>query len=150
MTALVLNLATSAAYHYDPYAFRGFARHGERQFACDENGLYELVGDSDADEPIVAYLQTGKLDFGNPFLKSLAAIYLGYQAAKALTLTVTVDQQTVDYALPSATDAAITKRCKTGRGLKSRYWQLRLANTQGSDFYLETLDVLPVVLQRRV
>ena len=153
-TALVLNLATQAPYHYSNYGFTGFATQGDRQFGCQADGLYELVGDTDADAPIDAQITTGLLDFGEPALKTVTAAYLGYRAAGALTMTVSVGQssgaQAVTYGLAETPSAPVTARIKLGKGVKARYWQWQLANDAGADFELETLDLLPVVLQRRI
>ena len=153
-TATVVNLATQAPYEYRNYGFTGFATQGDRQFAVQPDGIYELVGDTDADAPIDAWLTTGLLDFGNPALKTLTAAYLGYQADAPLQLTVTVGHlagaQTLRYDLATTSAAPAYARLKLGKGVKARYWQLRLANTTGGHFELETLDVLPVVLQRRI
>ncbi len=153
-TSLVLNLATQASYHYANYDFTGFATQGDRQFACKVDGIYELVGDTDADAPIDAQITTGLLDFGEPALKTVTAAYLGYRASGALTLTVSVGQsggaQTVRYGLAETPAVPVTARIKLGKGVKARYWQWQLANDAGADFELETLDLLPVVLQRRI
>ena len=153
-TALVLTLANQAPYHYANYPFTAFATQGERQYGCQADGLYELVGDTDADAPIAAQITTGLLDLGEPLLKNIDALYLGYRADGALDLTVTVGQsdgpQTVNYRLAETPAAPVTARLKLGKGVKARYWQFRLANTDGADFELETLDILPIVLQRRI
>lgn len=150
----VLNLATQAPYFYSNYDFTGFATHAERQFATQDDGLYELVGDTDADMPIAAHITTGLLDFGEPALKTVMAAYLGYCASGDLSFTVSVGQsgglQTVWYGLAETTSAPVTARIKLGKGIKARYWQFQLANDAGASFELETLDILPVVLQRRV
>lgn len=146
----VLNLATQAPYFYSNYDFTGFATHGERHFATQADGLYELVGDTDADVPIAAHVTTGLLDFGDSHLKTLTAAYVG--AHGDLTVQVIVPQKSgilnANYAL--AADPTVMTRLKLGKGIRSRYWQLQIANQNGSDFALETLDVLPVILQRRV
>ena len=152
--ATVVNLATQAPYEYHNYGFTGFATQGDRQFAVQADGFYELVGDTDADASIDAWLTTGLLDFGNPALKTLAAAYLGYQADAPLHLTVTVGHlagsQVMTYDLATTSAAPATARLKLGKGVKARYWQLRLANTTGGNFEIEALDILPVVLQRRI
>lgn len=151
--SLVLNLATQAPYHYRNYSFTGFVAHGERQFSCREDGIYELVGDADNDEPIEAHITTGMMDFGAPELKTVMAAYVGYSASDATVLTANVEQASGDmeasYRLEAAANEPVMKRIKLGKGIKSRYWQFSIANTNGADFELETLEVLPVVLQRR-
>lgn len=151
---LVLNLATQAPYFYNNYSFTGFSSHGDRQFSCREDGVYELVGDADNDEPIEAHITTGMMDFGAYEPKSVTASYVGYSATDSVIFTANVEQASGDmeasYRLEAAANAPVMKRIKLGKGIKSRYWQFNVANTNGADFELETIDVLPIVLQRRV
>lgn len=153
-TALVLNLATQAPYYYANYAFTGFAAHGERQFGCMADGIYELVGDTDADEPIESRITTGLSDFGEQALKTLTAVYLDYSATGPLLLSTQIGHsdgvQVLSYELEETPNAQVTARIKPGKGVKARYWQFSVANIAGADFELETLDILPVVLQRRI
>lgn len=150
----VLNLATQAPYFYQNFVFTGFARQGERQFAVGPDGLYELGGVTDDGRAIAANLTTGLSDLGSPLLKTVDAAYVGYTADQPLTLTATVGQaageRTIDYALAETAEALTQARIKLGKGIKARYWQFALANTAGGDFIIDTLEVLPVVLGRRV
>ena len=150
----VLNLATQAPYFYANFAFTGFASQGGRQFAVGPDGLYELSGDTDAGEPIVAHVTTGLSDLGTPQLKALDAAYPGYTSDQAMTLTATVGQadgaMSIDYPLAETANALTQARIRLGKGVKARYWQFALSNQAGGDFTIETLEVLPVVLGRRV
>lgn len=150
----VLNLATQAPYFYANFAFTGFASQKGRQFAVGPDGLYELAGEDDAGEPIAAHITTGLSDLGSPLLKTVDAAYVGYEADQAVTLTTTVGQAdgalSIDYALAETADALTQARIRLGKGVKARYWQFALANQAGGDFTIETLEVLPVVLGRRV
>ena len=152
--ALVLNLVTQAPYYYANYAFTGFATQGERQFGCKADGIYELVGDTDADDPIESRITTGLADFEEPALKTLTAVYLGYRATGSLFLSTQIGHsdgvQALSYELGETPSAPVTTRIKLGKGVKARYWQLSVSNIGGSDFEIETLDILPVVLQRRI
>lgn len=149
----VINLVTQAPYFYSNYDFTGFATQGERQFAVRDDGIYELTGDSDDDAPIEAHVTTGLLDFGEPHLKGITAAYVGCQSDASMMMTVQVPQSTqsqdADYLIPATSTTSRLTRLKIGKGVKSRYWQFSVTNTNGAAFELETLDVLPVVLQRR-
>ena len=151
---LVLNLSPQAPYFYDDFAFTGFASQGERQFAVGPDGLYELTGDDNAGQPIEARIETGMNDLGSPLLKTVSAVYLGYTADNALTLTATTGhlegESMQNYTLVETAGAMAQARIKLGKGVKARYWQFSLANTAGGAFSLETLEALPVVLSRRV
>ena len=150
----VLNLATQAPYFYDNFAFTGFASLGGRQFAVGPDGLYELGGDTDADQPIKARIETGMDTLGSALLKTVGAAYLGYTATAGLTLAATTGQPegaTLQiYPLAETAKALTQTRVKLGKGVKARYWQFALANQAGGNFTIETLEVLPVTLGRRI
>ena len=150
----VLSLSPQAPYFYDNFAFTGFASQGERQFAVGVDGLYELGGDTDDGQPIEARIETGLGDFGSPLLKTVDAVYLGYTATAGLTLTATTGHSAgtsiQNYSLAETANATTQARIKLGKGVKARYWQFALANQLGGDFTIETLEVLPTVLGRRV
>lgn len=151
---LVLNLTTQAPYFYDHFAFTGFASQGGRQFAVGPDGLYELGGDTDDEQPIEARIETGMNTLGSALLKTVDAAYLGYTATADLTLTAITGhpegESMQNYTLAETADATTSARIKLGKGIKARYWQFALANRAGGDFTLETLEVLPVVLGRRI
>ena len=150
----VLNLETQAPYFYDNFAFTGFASQRGRQFAVGPDGLYELGGDTDEGRPIAARIETGLNDLGAALLKTVYAAYLGYAATAGLRLTATTGhsegESMQNYTLAETAGATTQARIKMGKGVKARYWQFALANQAGGDFTIETLEVLPVVLGRRV
>jgi hypothetical protein len=47
-------------------------------------------------------------------------------------------------------DATREARVKFGKGVKARYWQFEVRNIEGSDFSIDQLQVLPLMLSRRV
>ena len=150
----VVNLNTKAPFEYTNYPFNSFALCGQRPLALKEDGLYELVGDDDAGEMIEAHIKTGLVDFGTQHLKNVCRAYLGYKADGALFLHVTDtdggEKREVIYELDRTFGAPKEARIKLGKGVRARYWQFELKNVDGSDFTLDALDVLPVVLKRRV
>jgi hypothetical protein len=152
--AWVLNLNTKAPFEFTNYPFNSFALCGQRALGLKDDGLYELVGDDDAGERIEAHIKTGLVDFGTQHLKNVVRAYLGYQADGGLFLHVTDtdggEKREVIYELDQTHGAMKEARIKLGKGVRARYWQFELRNVDGSDFTLDALDVLPVVLKRRV
>lgn len=153
-TAWATTLSTRAPYEYHNYPFNSFATMGDKHYGLKDDGLYLLQGDTDDGEAIEAHIKTGLLDFGTQHLKNVVRAYLGYHADGGLTLHVTDtdggDKREVVYELDQTHDAYKEARLKLGKGVRARYWQFELRNADGADFRLDALDVLPVVLKRRV
>jgi hypothetical protein len=144
-----------AATEYENYPFNSFAFAGRRHLAASADGIYELTGEDDDGTEIEAYVRTGLLDLGTTALKQVIRAYLGYTSdGKLLLKTFTTDGgQKIErwYELTDRTaDATREARVKFGKGVKARYWQFEVRNIEGSDFSIDQLQVLPLMLSRRV
>lgn len=158
--AWVVNTETRAFVKYRNFPFNSFARIGNRYFGCSGDGIYELVGDDDAGEPINAVVRGGLTDLGSSLLKNMPGAYIGYRAGDQMVLKVTVMavQKTGDigreehwYRMePRQANAIRENRVKLGRGLKSTYWGWELININGADFDLDSFSWYPIVLERRL
>jgi hypothetical protein len=154
--AWVLHGDTRAYTRYTNFPFNSFCELGGRYFGATDTGIYELTGDDDAGEPIAAHVRAGLSDMGTGKLKRMESLYLGYRADGAMVLKVVTTSDAGAkredwYALETRpADAVREGRVKIGRGLKSRYWGFELANVDGGDFALDSLEWLPMVLERRI
>jgi hypothetical protein len=140
---------------YTGYNFNSFCRVGDRFYGAGDDGLYLLEGDTDNGEPIDAAIRTMMIDFGSPVQKRVRNAYLGYTASGKLLLRVrTVDQGQMNEQWYEAQElpaqAPREQMVRLGRGLRSRYWQFELINIDGADFEIDTLELHPVYLNRRV
>jgi hypothetical protein len=140
---------------YTGYNFNSFCRVGDRFYGAGDDGLYLLEGDTDNGEPIDAAIRTMMIDFGSPVQKRVRNAYLGYTASGKLLLRVrTVDQGQMNEQWYEAQElpaqAPREQMVRLGRGLRSRYWQFELVNIDGADFEIDTLELHPVYLNRRV
>lgn len=150
-----VNTDLIAASEYEQFPFNSFAFAGRRYLAASADGIYELTGEDDDGVEIEAYIRTGLLDLGTTALKQVIRAYLGYTSSgKLLLKTFTTDGgQKVErwYELTERTADAIREaRVKFGKGVKSRYWQFEIKSLEGSDFSIDQLQVLPLMLSRRV
>lgn len=140
---------------YDNYAFNSMCRVGDHYLGARDEGLYLLDGQTDDGDPINAALRTMMIDFGSPRQKRVRSAYLGYTATGKLLLRVrSVDNGALEEQWYEAQElqaqAPRESMIRIGRGLRSRYWQFELVNVNGSDFELDTLELHPVYLNRRV
>ncbi len=153
----VWNTTNMAASEYTNWPFESLENaFGGRTFAAGAGGIFELSGTDDAGEDIAAELITALMDFGIGQQKRLPGVYYAYTGAGDLVFKVVTTSDTgskiedwyrTDHA--AATDLC-EGRETFGRGLKSRYWQLRLCNTQGEDFDFGDLQLLPLILDKRI
>ncbi len=147
-TTWALNTRTAAITEYQNYAFNSFAQLGGRYIGASDQGLYELTGDDDVGEQIIASLKTGIAQLGGSRYTSFRAAYLGIRGAGEYVLKLdTGDGKSYTYSV-TANDMETTK-INLGKGLRARYFSFELISA-GQDFDLDSLEFVPIVAQRRV
>lgn len=144
-----------ALTQYTNFPFNSFAVFGGRVLGASADGIFELTGDTDAGVQIDAAARLGITDLNTTRVKRVEYVYIGHRAmrgARALLLRVTTNEtQQRDYGMPpSITSGLHTGRVMLGMGVESRYWQFELRNRGGAAFTLDTLEVRPTPLRRRV
>jgi len=150
-TGWVVNSETFGATTYEGFDFESLCEFGGKYYGAKADGIYLLEGDLDEAEFISARCKLGLLDFGTSALKNVREAYLGYRSSGALILkTVTGEKVERWYEFINTEGRFITERQKLGRGVKARYWQFELVNKDGADFELAEMELLPVLLTRRV
>lgn len=147
-TTWAMNTRTGAVSEYDNYQFNSFARVGNKYLGATASGLYQLTGDDDAGDAVVARLKGGFLQFGGTHLSRIKAAYLAMTGEGTAVLRIeTKDGALYNYSVPTR-DGRSTK-VHMGKGQRSRYFAWELV-TAGQDFDLDTLEFVPLVVQRRV
>lgn len=148
----VFNADTFAASRYVNFNFNSFAAYRGRYYGANAAGLYELSGDTDAGAVIAASLTLGRMNFGTSQLKHVFRAYLSGTSEGKLVLRVVGDDgavRTYKTNVPLG-DIINYKRVDPAKGLSAHYWQFSIENELGQDFALDSMDIYPVVLQRRV
>jgi len=155
--AWVLHTESKAFVEYENFPFNSFAElEHKTYYAMADDGLYELSGSDDDGEAIRAHYRTGLIDLGTRKLKRIESMYLAYSATGKLALKVTTtspDGEKVEwwYALtPRTANVPREGRIKIGRGLKSVFWAFEIANIDGADFAVDTMELYPMILDRRL
>ena len=149
-TTWAINTRTTGVTEYRNFVFDSFAQVGRRSFGANADGLFELDGDDDAGEPILADLLSGFMQVGGSKFTAFKCAYLGLNSKSGnfVLKLITGDDQTYIYAL-TAKDMRTT-RVNFGKGLRSRYFRFELQNIDGADFDLNSIEFLPLVSQRRI
>lgn len=146
----VMNLNTEAYSRYEGWQFNSFAKVAGQYMAAAADGLYVLDGDDDHGDPINASILLGKTDYRSPYKKRLPNAYFGIAGDGQMVLRIFHDADTPQTFVFSPKATLSGSRVKLAHGLESRYWQLQLANRDGADFTLDSIELLPVTLSRRI
>jgi hypothetical protein len=148
VTTWVMNTRTGGVTEYQNYAFNSFARVGNKYLGAADDGLYELLGDKDDGDDIIATIRSGFAQWSGTHLGSFKAAYLAVAGVGDYVLRVlTRDGKTFNYRVTAADGRTV--KVNMGKGLRSRYFAFELVST-GQDFDLDTLEFIPLVADRRV
>jgi hypothetical protein len=147
-TTWAMNTRTAAVTEYRNYAFNSFARIGNKYLGASDGGLYELLGDDDDGEDIVATIRSGFAQWAGAHLHSFKAAYLAVRGTGDFVLRlITADGRVFNYTVTA--ESMKTTKVHMGKGLRARYFAFELVST-GQDFDLESLEFIPLAAQRRV
>lgn len=147
-TTWAMNTRTGAVTEYADFTFNSLAKVGRSYFGASEDGLYELRGDDDDGDDIIARIRGGYLQFGGPKLSRLKEAYIAARGEGDWVLRVlTGDGEVYNYAVTNR--SMRSTKVHMGKGQRARYFAYELISA-GQDFDLDTLEFVPLVVQRRV
>ncbi len=155
-TGWVLDSSALAPTEYQGFDFNSMTTFNGVNYAAKSDGIYKLEGSTDDGAAIAAAITLGQDDFGTSYEKKVERAYLGLRNDGSMVLKVILldpaTQQKTEYwyELTSVSATIRKERIKLPKGLKAHYWQFELINVQGADFELDTLEVYPLILTRRV
>lgn len=150
-TGWVMNTDSFAVSKYLDYNFNSMCRFNGAFFASSNLGVYELTGADDAGTDIDAALKTGVMSFGTHKMKRVRSAYVGVKSDGTMVFKTITGRKERWYSLsPTNTTHKDGVRVKLGRGVKSVYWQFELTNVDGADFTLDDIELLPIMLSRKV
>jgi len=147
-----INAQTFAPSSYASFNFDSFAQVGNRYFAANENGLYELTGDDDDGAEIAATFMLARDPHKSSRPKHSGIAYLhGTSDGKMQVRVITAEGAVYNYKTEAALDDVVkARRVKFGRGVESHYWQLEVRNMNGDDFEVEQIELVTIHKERRV
>lgn len=154
--AWVCNTESRAFTTYRNFPFNSFCELDGHYYGATDEGIYLLEGDDDAGVPIDAHVRGGLMDMGTGRLKRMEALYWGVRTNGQMLLKVVTTSEGGEkteswYSLDAPPGNVLREgRTKIGKGLKSVYWGFEIANVDGSDFELDRIAWLPMVLDRRI
>jgi hypothetical protein len=143
-----VNLSNGAVTEYETYNFNSLVEWNGRYYGADATGIFLLEGDDDADDPIDAFFTTGITDHGTGEVKNVSDAYLSGAFAKAV-FSLLMDDGATEYAYDVTGGGFDSHKVQTGRGVKSRYFQYKVANKDGGELEVDEIDVITTALGRR-
>ena len=147
-TTWVMNTRTAAVTEYDGYDFNSFAAIGKKYIGATSQGLYELNGDTDDGDDVIATIAGGFMQFGATKLSRLKAAYIAMRGTGQIFLKIETGEG-VEYIYQITTENMHTTKIPMGKGQRARYFAYELTTT-GQDFDLDTLEFVPIIMKRRV
>jgi hypothetical protein len=133
---------------YKDYNFNSFAMINGKYVGANADGLWELDGDTDDGEQIIAGLTGGILQMNSSKRHGLKGVYIGLRGSGEFYLKLTAGDGTEYVYRITARDMDTTK-VNIGKGLRHRYLSYSLENV-GQDFELESIEFVPMRGYRRV
>jgi hypothetical protein len=148
-TTWAVNTRTNAVTEYLNYDFRSFASMGNRYIAAGPDGLYELNGDTDDGEVIIARLMSGYLQLNEKKMFGIKGAYVAIRGGGRFYLKlISGDGREYVYELMAQPNLMTTK-VKVGKGIRTTYMAFELV-TEGQDFDLDSIEFIPMTSGRRV
>lgn len=136
MNTIAFNTLTGAVTEYTGFGFQSITP----THAGSAAGLFTLGGDTDAGQPIVAQVTTGKQLWGGSLKKTAQMVYFSLKGEGTSTLTVAGESAAYSYSFPVR--ATGESRCKPGQGIRENYLAFGYSNTDGAPFQLDRIEVL--------
>lgn len=150
---LCLQLEISALSQYANYNFNSMCKFNGAYLGANESGIFTLdSGGLDDTTDIEAFFELITSDWGMEHQKRIRSLYVGYETNGNLMLTVKDDDGNQrEYLLePNHVDnQQHSSKLPGDRNGKGRYWMFRVDNVNGSDFSVDSIKVLPVILNRK-
>ena len=149
-TTWVINTRSTAITEYQSFQFNSFAAMGRKYIAADNNGLYELNGNTDLTAPVIATVGSGYTQMNGSKFVGLKGVYFGSQGQGVYQLRLIAGDGRQYVYNKASNPGLMTTKVNIGKGLHMRYLAWELTNLEGQDFDLDTVELVPMMSGRRV
>jgi hypothetical protein len=128
-------------------------KFGDKYLGANGNGIFELnSGEFDDGDLIEAIFELLTTDLGSTHQKRIRSMYFGYEADGDLLIIVYDDDSNQrNYILSPnhADNEQASAKVSIGRDGKGRYWTFRIENISGADFSIDSIELVPIILNRK-
>jgi len=147
---LATNLKNLAITQHTNYNFNSFCEINGTPVGLSEDGIYELDNARNDDgSNIDAFVELVRSDCGISNQKRIRKFHLGYESNGTIQFKVKTDEGSAEtYNLsPTLSSNKQGSGEENGRRRqKGRYWEVKVANTSGCDFSVDSIHVTPTIL----
>ena len=151
---LCINMANVnfPASQYVGWDFNSICKFNGKMIGANSEGIFELEESStDNGSGIKAWIKTPTHDYGSSYQKRVRSGYIGGEMNGKLTFSIFADEKDPVIIQIEKTGQKQTGLKITGnRKAKGRYLAYEIANTAGCDFSIDSLEIIPVILNRHI
>ena len=137
--ALVMNTRNLSMTEYDNYGYNSLFEFNGKIFGTTSAGIHELTGDTDTGNPISWHFKIGKIDLEKNIKTKARYAWLSYRPSGDLMLTIDDGENQYEYDVESYKQIDNAVRIKLGKGLRNRFIQMELRNTNGESIVFDHL-----------
>jgi hypothetical protein len=147
MFVLDYALQPRATTQYINYDFNSMVKFGDKYLGACDDGIFELDGDADNGDYIGAYFEPIVTDFGISNPKKVRFVFLGYEAAGDLLVTLAADEGAEQsHTVDSTKTGQQARRIPINRNMQGRYIATKISNVLGCDFGFDSMDMALIVM----
>jgi hypothetical protein len=142
---IAINLKNRAVTEHEAFDFNSMCYFGEKHLAAHADGIYVLEGEKDETTDIDAEVRTGVvIDPGAPEKKRVPEAYLSIKMDGDFIFgTITDGNYHKEYtAQEDGKTSMHNGKVHLGRGILSNYWGATFRNSEGSDFELQSIELI--------
>lgn len=131
------------------YNFNSYVNVGGKYYAVNDDGLYEITGDTFDGDPIQAYFEPMTTDLSYVGRKRLRYIYVEINCLDDIEVTITADRNLIRTVTLTPNELGWHYiRVATGRDSAGAYFNFQVRNVNGGDFKVGTMRVLTYPLAK--
>src|SRR5574343_651319 len=150
---LCCHTPTSATLQYTNYDFLSFVKFNGCDIAAGDGGIFQInTGDTDNNTDIDAYFKTCLTNFGSEFAKHLRTIWIAFESDGDLIVQTSVEDDSLNSYNLSVIMASFlfqTEAIPLHRDLYGVFWAVKISNSGGCNFSIDTIQVVPIVMAHR-
>ena len=149
--SVCMNTKTLAVTEYVNFNYNSFTFFNGKYLALNKTGIFELGGNDDDGDDIVASLKTGTIDTYGENINRLRDGYVTFRSDGDILLKDVGDETNErTYTIINSTSGLIhERRIKFQRGIKDRYFSFELSNVNGSSMDIDKLRIAMEPIKKR-
>lgn len=152
MMVLSTNLKNKATTQFTNFDFDSVVNFKDKILLAGDSGLFQYTGETDNGTDVIGYFEPITTDFGISQDKRIRFVYLSFEAASDLILTVSTNRGHSEAYTVSVTSGQQSARVAISRALYGRYFTFQIKNSPddsstgfSNDFSIDRMSVLPII-----